>query len=303
MEDTILVPRFDESRGRPTLKLLNDNFINSIKFKNLPKKYELIGKGSYSRIIISEEIGNDKVIKCIRKSSVQSNNRKYLIDEIKIMKQINNDLIVKMFDLFQSEDSFNILLERGIMDLFVFSKNKQYSKKICNFILRDLSISIEYIHSMSIYHRDIKSENILIFNENEENYQFKLSDFGISIVDNEYGIGKCGSIGFNSPEMSNKIQFSRKKADYWAFGAVLLEQLLGQDRFVNEWLMLYYDRKHKKLSNLYENALKIFKKEGFDFDWSILDNLLNIDPNRRYLPNNTKIINNFTNFLIKNKSI
>ena len=302
MEDTILVPR-SESCGGPALKLFNDNFINSIKFKNLPKKYELIGKGSYSRIIISEEIENDKVIKCIRKSSVQSNNRKYLINEIKIMKQINNDLIVKMFDLFQSEDSFNILLERGIMDLFVFSKNKQYSKKICNFILRDLSISIEYIHSMSIYHRDIKSENILIFNENEDHYQFKLSDFGISIVDNDCGIGKCGSIGFNSPEMSNKIQFSRKKADYWAFGAVILEQLLGQDRFVNEWLMLYYDRKHKKLSNLYENALKIFKKEGFDFDWSILDNLLNIDPNRRYLPNNTKIINNFTNFLIKNKSI
>ena len=219
------------------------------------------------------------------------------------MKQINNDLIVKMFDLFQSEDSFNILLERGRMDLFVFSKNKPYSKKICNYILRDLSISIEYIHSMSIFHRDIKSENILIFNENEENYQFKLSDFGISIVDNDYGIGKCGSIGFNSPEMSNKIQFSRKKADYWAFGAVILEQLLGLDRFVNEWLMLYYDRKHKKLSNLYENALKIFKKEGFDFDWSILDNLLNIDPNRRYLPKNTNIINNFTNFLIKNKSI
>ena len=103
--------------------------------------------------------------------------------------------------------------------------------------------------------------------------------------------------------MSNKIQFSRKKADYWAFGSVILEQLLGQDRFVNEWLMLYYDRKHNKLSNLYENALKIFKKEGFDFDWSILDNLLNIDPIQRHLPNNTKIINNFTNFLIKNKSI
>ena len=219
------------------------------------------------------------------------------------MKQINNDLIVKMFDLFQSEESFNILLERGRLDLFVFSKNKPYSKKICNYIVRDLSISIEYIHSMSIYHRDIKSENIIIFNENEENYQFKLCDFGISIVDNDYGIGKCGSIGFNSPEMSNKIQFSRKKADYWAFGSVILEQLLGQDRFVNEWLMLYYDRKHKKLSNLYENALKIFKKEGFDFDWSILDNLLNIDPIQRHLPNNTKIINNFTNFLIKNKSI
>ena len=302
MEDALSILRGGERSGE-SFTLINDKFINSIKFKNLPKKYELIGKGSYSRIIISEEIENDKVIKCIRKSSVQSNNRKYLINEIKIMKQINNDLIVKMFDLFQSEDSFNILLERGRMDLFVFSKNKPYSKKICNYILRDLSISIEYIHSMSIFHRDIKSENILIFNENEENYQFKLSDFGISIVDNEYGIGKCGSIGFNSPEMSNKIQFSRKKADYWAFGAVLLEQLLGLDRFVNEWLMLYYDRKHKKLSNLYENALKIFKKEGFDFDWSILDNLLNIDPNRRYLPNNTKIINNFTNFLIKNKSI
>lgn len=302
MEDTILVPR-GKSRGGPALTLINDKFINSIKFKNLPKKYELIGKGSYSRIIISEEIENDKVIKCIRKSSVQSNNRKYLINEIKIMKQINNDLIVKMFDLFQSEDSFNILLERGRMDLFVFSKNKPYSKKICNYIVRDLSISIEYIHSMSIFHRDIKSENILIFNENEENYQFKLCDFGISIVDKEYGMGKCGSIGFNSPEMSNKIQFSRKKADYWAFGAVILEQLLGLDRFVNEWLMLYYDRKHKKLSNLYENALKIFKKEGLDFDWSILDNLLNIDPIQRHLPNNTKIINNFTNFLIKNKSI
>lgn len=302
MEETILVPR-GERCGGPALKLLNDNFINSIKFKNLPKKYELIGKGSYSRIIISEEIGNDKVIKCIRKSSVYSENRQYLINEIKIMKQINNDLIVKMFDLFQSEESFNILLERGRLDLFVFSKNKPYSKKICNYIVRDLSISIEYIHSMSIYHRDIKSENIIIFNENEENYQFKLSDFGISIVDNECGIGKCGSIGFNSPEMSNKIQFSRKKADYWAFGAVILEQLIGQDRFVNEWLMLYYDRKHNKLSNLYENALKIFKKEGFDFDWSILDNLLNIDPIQRHLPNNTKIINNFTNFLIKNKSI
>lgn len=97
-------------------------------------------------------------------------------------------------------------------------------------IVADSASAIAYLHSSSsipIYHRDIKSANILL----DEKHRAKVSDFGSSksiAIDQTHltTLGQ-GTMGYLDPEYFQSYQFT-EKSDVYSFGAVLLEILTGK---------------------------------------------------------------------------
>ena len=104
--------------------------------------------------------------------------------------------------------------------------------------------ALSYLHSTTsvpIYHRDIKSTNILL----DDKYRAKLANFGtskfIAIDQTHLTIQVQGTFGYLDPEYLQSSQFT-EKSDVYNFGIVLIELLIGRKPILStrleEWKSL-----------------------------------------------------------------
>jgi len=92
--------------------------------------------------------------------------------------------------------------------------------------LHDVAAGLEYLHDHNIIHQDIKPDNILL----DDNCNFMVTDFGISVDSNSGGIGDSngmsgGTRAYMGPERFEGI--TNSASDIWALGATAVELLMG----------------------------------------------------------------------------
>lgn len=157
-------------------------------------------------------------------------------NEVMILSQIDHPNIVKCREVFEDNEHIYIvldLLSGGELFHRVVDKNV-FTEKDAADIIRPVIDAVRYCHDLDVAHRDLKLENILYENKDED-AMVKITDFSLAkiIPDDVFAITACGTPGYVAPEILEGSGYG-KEVDYWSIGVILYTLLCGLPPFNEE---------------------------------------------------------------------
>ena len=163
---------------------------------------QVLGQGAFSTVYHVRHKKNldEYAMKVIQKSRIKTKKQqKSLKNEIEIQRSLQHPNIIQLFDFFDDDDHFYLLLEYnpGCDLRTALQREGKFSEISCKDILKQLVGAVNFLQASGIMHRDLKLANILI---NKSKVQ--ITDFGLSVKLDESQYFRetfCGTPNYISP--------------------------------------------------------------------------------------------------------
>jgi len=218
-----------------------------------------LGKGAFGEVYLTSKMGSKEKFatkKIDKKFTLNPKAKKYLDNEIGVLRDINHENIVKLYDVKETSQFYYLVTEycnggdlSKCLEDYEEKYKKPFSEEIVQYLMKQIVSALRYLHNKRILHRDIKLDNILVNFENEQDRKnqnmlkakVKLIDFGFAryLKKEELAYSTLGSPINMDPGILrklNKMQHSKdfgydEKADIWSLGTICYEMLIGKCTF------------------------------------------------------------------------
>ncbi|CAI0542274.1 unnamed protein product [Linum tenue] len=224
------------------------------------EKLEQIGEGTYGQVYMAREIATGEIValKKIRMDNEREGFPITAIREIKILKKLHHDNVIKLKEIVTSPGNVSILkgvLRRmikedlangnkyrgGIYMVFEYMDHDltgladrpgmRFSVPQIKCYMRQLLTGLHYCHVNQVLHRDIKGSNLLIDNEGN----LKLADFGLArSFSNDHNANLTNrviTLWYRPPELLLGATKYGPAVDMWSVGCIFAELLHGKPIF------------------------------------------------------------------------
>ena len=216
--------------------------------------------------------------------------------EIRVLHQMRHPNIVQFVDILHDDSNIYVVMElcpNG--DLFNYIIDHKFlSEQESKFLFKQVTLGLNYIHSIGGMHRDMKPENVLL----DETGACKISDFGFARYapfntgkfgeeeedeadqnskNDERSLGlvttPCGTASYASPECISGKPYDGQKSDMWSMGVILFAMLTGQ--------LPWSSKEHAQLLQQIKNADFKIPTYLSDDAKDLISHLIILDPDKR----------------------
>ena len=228
------------------------------------KVVKKLGQGGFGKVFLVQRKGSRQkfAMKVVKKSDVLAKNLiRQIMTERHILAQVASPFVVDMHFAFQTDEKLYFIMDYVKGGELHAQIQLGLSEDEIRFYGSEIVLGLEYLHSLGIVYRDLKSENVLISADGH----VKLTDFGLSKQLSPTGGDvthtMCGTPDYVAPEVLSK-QGHTESIDWWALGILLYEMYVKRTPFVSmnlhETLKFLHGSKPVCLDQL-ENASDQFR--------------------------------------------
>ncbi|KAI8335454.1 hypothetical protein BC941DRAFT_399152 [Chlamydoabsidia padenii] len=200
----------------------------------------VLGKGNFGKVMLAEDkadTNNLYAIKVLKKRFIIDNDEiESVRSEKRVFQAANRErhpFLIGLHSSFQTESRVYFVMEYvSGGDLMWHIQREPFSERRAKYYACEVLLALEYFHSQNIIYRDLKLDNIMLGLDGH----IKIADYGLCKENMGYGqvTGTfCGTPEFMAPEILLEQKYGRA-VDWWAYGVLIYEMLLGQSPFRGE---------------------------------------------------------------------
>ncbi|EDR22873.1 serine-threonine protein kinase, putative [Entamoeba dispar SAW760] len=202
-----------------------------IDFDEIELKQPPVGQGSFGLVYRGFWRGVEVAIKMIKSDLLDTETLlPSFKEECNLMERIRCPYVLSFVGSVQMPDQLCLITEFCSMgSVRKYMKTNSLTTQLKVRICQDIARGMNYLHQNNIVHRDLKTDNILMFSTNpNEATLCKISDFGTSQLyvesKNSKKIVDVGTPAYMAPEVHNpKLGDASFKCDVFSFSICLLE--------------------------------------------------------------------------------
>ncbi|KAJ7100117.1 kinase-like domain-containing protein, partial [Mycena belliarum] len=194
---------------------------------------QTLGEGEFGKVKLGlhYKYGEEAAVKLIRRETADNEGKMAKIArEIEILDILKHPNIVRLYDVFETDKFFGIILEYASGgELFDHILAHRYLReRDAAKLFSQLISGVWYMHQKNIVHRDLKLENLLL----DRHRNLIITDFGFANHfnhnQNDLMETMCGSPCYAAPELvNNNGLYVGTTADIWSCGVILYAMLSG----------------------------------------------------------------------------
>ncbi|KAI9318429.1 kinase-like domain-containing protein [Dichotomocladium elegans] len=194
----------------------------------------VVGKGSFFkvRMVQHKKTGRQYALKYMSKDRcIQRKCIGHVLSERRLLERLEYPLIVNLRFAFQDDDMLYMVLDLMLGgDLrYLLEQSGPLSELQVRFYVAQVALSLNYLHTRRIAHRDIKPDNILL----DARGHAHLVDFNVAAGFSEQkplNWSTAGTLAYMAPEMLGKKGYTCS-VDWWSLGVMAFELLFGTRPF------------------------------------------------------------------------